>query len=339
MQPPLTIVNLATDESFINYCLNRNTADTARWKQFAADHPELRPMLEEATVFVMALHHHGQVAESTVQKKKLQELMRQGQHDPLQVQVGSNKLRPLFIRIAAAVILMLIATGTYYQWNLSYPTKKIIVSTRKGQLKRFVLPDSSVVWLNAATTIRFNEPFARNRSLELLDGEAYFQVVHDSKHPFSVMTASGMKVTDLGTAFSVKSYNSFTMERVGVIEGVVTVSNNKYKADSVKAGQATISDKTTGALRMETFTAADGRWMSGTVTLTNVSFEELRQDLERLYNIQIIFDTPGIASCRITTSFSNIDPISQILDALHMIYGITYTYNGNAIHIKGQPCK
>ncbi|MFB6457236.1 FecR family protein [Chitinophaga sp. Hz27] len=336
MQPPLTITNLASDESFINYCLNNNAADIAYWQQFEASHPELHPLLQEAAVLVLALHLHGELAECAAQKIKLRQLMwQESERETPQ----RPKVYPLFIRIAAAVTLLFIAFGAYYQWKNSYSPEYIIVGTQKGERKKFVLPDNSVIWLNAATTLRFKEKFASDRSLELLDGEAYFQVAHDSLQPFTVTTASGMKVTDLGTAFVIKSYTTLTEEKVGVVEGIVAVSNSKYKADAVKAGQATVLDKITGTLRMEPYAIATANWRNGAITLTNVSFEELRQDLERLYNIQVVFDTPGIGNCRITASFNSTDPLTKIMDALHMIYGITYTNTGNIIHIKGQPCQ
>lgn len=67
------------------------------------------------------------------------------------------------------------------------------------------MPDSSEIWLNAGTAIKYPEKFSKAQRLVYLDGEAYFSVRKDVAKPFIVET-SQLSVKVLGTRFNVKAY-------------------------------------------------------------------------------------------------------------------------------------
>eukprot|EP01042_Synura_sphagnicola_P012451 gene12451-15845_t len=65
-------------------------------------------------------------------------------------------------------------------------------STRKGEMRVVSLEDGSVISLNSATKLWID--FTQNRRLAyLLDGEALFDVAHDSRRPF-VVTSGASRV-------------------------------------------------------------------------------------------------------------------------------------------------
>jgi transmembrane sensor len=81
------------------------------------------------------------------------------------------------------------------------------VATPRGGQYQLTLPDGSLVWLNAASSLRFPVAFGgTERRVELI-GEAYFEVAKDAKHPFKV-AARGTEVTVVGTHFDVQAWAS-----------------------------------------------------------------------------------------------------------------------------------
>ncbi|RBL91127.1 FecR family protein [Chitinophaga flava] len=333
MQLPITLEYLVTDDSFINYCLHRNDQDRQLWQNYAATHPERQPLLRQAERMVLGMFLFGEQQEINEQKAKLRQLIQQPAVTPA-VSIGQKFLRPYF-RVAAAVVCILLGTYVAWIWNHNRTHQDFMVTTQRGELKKIVLPDSSVVWMNTATTLRYNN----RRNVDLLDGEAYFEVLHDDDRPFTVTTNSGLLITDIGTSFNISSYKQQDEERVGVVCGLVSVSNDKYKADTVTAGQMITSRRNSSQLVLKTYALAQADWRSGTVMLSDVSFEELRQVLERTYTCTIVFDAPSLATCRITTTFKPVEDISHTLNALKLIYGITWKKSGDTIHIAGNACQ
>ncbi len=104
------------------------------------------------------------------------------------------------LRVAAAFVVVAAATsaGTFYLANPRVET----YATAIGERKILTLPDGSKIELNTNTVLRLAKGGARKAWLDR--GEAYFQIKHNPVTPFAVV-AAGHRVTDLGTAFTVRT--------------------------------------------------------------------------------------------------------------------------------------
>ncbi len=98
------------------------------------------------------------------------------------------------------------------------------LSTAKGETYQIVLPDKSVVWLNAASSLKYPASFANLKERKVvLDGEAYFEIAHNSKQPFRVQSTNQI-IEDIGTAFNVNSYKDEAQTKTTLVEGSVKIS-------------------------------------------------------------------------------------------------------------------
>ena len=115
---------------------------------------------------------------------------------------------PKIVYGAAAVILLLIASTISYWWGerqLQNQFADILVEAPLGAKTKLILPDSTLVWLNAGSKIVYSQGFGvKDRHLRL-NGEAYFEVAKDSLNRF-VVQAGDLAVEALGTSFNVKAY-------------------------------------------------------------------------------------------------------------------------------------
>lgn len=144
---------------------------------------------------------------------------------PASARVIRFRIRPWAAGIAAAL-----AIGAAIWWvaELRAPAGERYVTEAAAQ-RRVALQDGSVVDINAASDmrVRFTE---RERRVTLTAGEAHFEVAHDGARPF-VVTAAGVSVRAVGTAFSVRLAAGAV--DVLVVEGKVEVGETTTVAEAL----------------------------------------------------------------------------------------------------------
>lgn len=127
--------------------------------------------------------------------------------------------------LAAACVLLLAGIGYKWLWNTPAPpavtVKRHVVANTTGHVKRIVLADSSVVWLNAHASLSWMDNTPARRVT--LKGEGYFEVRTNAQQPFVVDTRN-MQVTVLGTAFNIEAYDAEQTTRVALLNGSVQVN-------------------------------------------------------------------------------------------------------------------
>lgn len=109
------------------------------------------------------------------------------------------------------------------------PASPAVYQTGVGGLKDVRLPDGSSIILGARTRLSVALSSER-RSVHLIEGQAWFKVVHDPHRPFVVAAGNGT-ITDVGTAFLVTRESDRVV--VTVTEGVVDVTTRPSMRRSV----------------------------------------------------------------------------------------------------------
>lgn len=136
--------------------------------------------------------------------------------------------RPWFA-IAASIVLV-VFTGLSFLRSWSWAEQPTVYQTAHGERRSVLLADGSHVSLDAETELRVMLS-AGKRDLELVQGQARFDVAHDVRRPFSVL-AGGQSVVAVGTAFNIDL--SEKRPRITMIEGKVEV----FDASQASSGQA-----------------------------------------------------------------------------------------------------
>ncbi len=115
-----------------------------------------------------------------------------------------------------------------------------VFSTKVGEVSHIRLDDGSEVSLNTDSTIRVTM-LKEERQIELLSGEAFFDVAKDANRPFTVATEK-QQITVLGTAFNVRQREDENVLKVAVIEGRVAVQR---RTPNTRQGTDTSTDTDT----------------------------------------------------------------------------------------------
>ena len=235
-----------------------------------------------------------------------------------------------------AAILIIFWGGTkLFETN---PTEESIITYQTlyvpaGQRAELILPDSTRVWLNAHSKLIYPVSFGKgNRQVEL-NGEAYFDVVHNEKQPFIVKTRQ-MDIQVLGTEFNVTSYSSDF--EVSLLRGCIELSSPNLSSTYRMKEKEHIKLKN-NKLIINNITDYDYfRWKEGLICFNNESVATIIEKLKLYYDINIETHNKKFLNSRYSGKFRTKDGIEQVLKVLQIEHKFSYTKNNdlNLITIK-----
>jgi ferric-dicitrate binding protein FerR (iron transport regulator) len=147
-----------------------------------------------------------------------------------------SKNRILYFSIAALFILSIGSFILFSDRNAvkSQETNGISsVVTKNGNRTKIVLADGTQVWLNAGSSLDYdNLVFNRELREVTLNGEAYFDVTKNPGKPFLIHTQK-MDIKVLGTAFNVRSYSNEKTAEAALIRGTIEVTLKDRKNQKI----------------------------------------------------------------------------------------------------------
>jgi transmembrane sensor len=250
-----------------------------------------------------------------------------------------RRKRQVYLRIAryAAILIFALALPAilYKAHVFSGDAKLITMSVGYTDSSKLVLlSDGSRVWLNSNSSISYPETFSKNDRNVQFTGEAYFEVTHDSLHPFKVQT-NNMQVKVLGTSFNVRSYHSEKITETTLIEGKVSIQNEKgNNLATLTPGQSAQYDNTTRDLEINVVdTKQYAAWRHGLILFNDATLDEITQRLSELYQVHFTIESKSLENATYNFSFQKGQSVSKVLEMLSFIAPIKYTIQGKEIRI------
>lgn len=201
-------------------------------------------------------------------------------------------------------------------------------TTPRGGQYQFTLSDGTKVWLNAATTFKFPVQFEGNERRVELTGEAYFEVAHDKRRPFRVVS-NGQVVEVLGTHFNINSYADEGVINTTLLEGSVKVSHNGISKMIKPGEQARLSADKLEVAAVNTDQAV--AWKNGMFYFHDANIYDVMRQLSRWYDVDVKFDG-SIPDRKFSGGISRNVNASQLLDLL-TFKKINYRLQGRTITI------
>jgi transmembrane sensor len=289
----------------------------------------------------------------------------------LQETVTRHRRRRRVITISSFALIMII-TATWWFMGGSPPARELPVALVKneavvvakeaslvaprGSRISSILPDGSMIWLNAGSKLYFENDFKGSTREVRLEGEGYFDIVKKQGQPFIVHTSSG-DVHVLGTAFNVKAYPEDGVMETTLYRGLVEVSlkkNNSTGPISLKPNEKLViqqggyaiveqNDKPVITARPDIIiTRIDSTkkeneqfetaWRYSRLEFRGDNFETLARKMERWYNVEIAFKDEQIKSLSFDGSFEK-ETIEEAFAALNEVGVFHYEINKNEILI------
>lgn len=262
-------------------------------------------------------------------------------------------------KVAAAVALFGVLTVlllNHYSQNIQSARQ---VSVKNGGIKKIILSDGTLVWLNAGSKLNYNTDFNKTNRTVYLEGEAYFEIAPGKKTiPFLVNTKN-YTVRDIGTKFNLKAYPNDSFFETTVIKGEVAVEGNVDnnaremnriyvkprqllriyypKAEKYAVKEDDKDAKNLNEIQMQQIDSAkmnryDG-WKDDLLVFDGNTLDEISKVLERRYNVKIVMADADLQNIRYSGSFKSVASIDKVLELIKGNTAINYTINGSTINI------
>lgn len=253
--------------------------------------------------------------------------------------INSGKKIKLQILKYAAVLILALFSG--YIWFISSERDQnseiLTFSTKNGEQSDIILSDGTKVRLSAATTIKYPEKFKGDNRKVKISGEALFEVAHDKHRPFE-LHSHDIVIKVLGTKFNVRSYSDSEESEVILLDGSVEAeikSANGNKSNRVlKPGdKLTYHNLNNKIVLSEYNKKSDMLWLEKKLLFKNKKFSEIALELERFYDITIVFKNKKAKDFKFTAAIKK-QKIEEVLDAFKLISYFEYSVKGKIITIK-----
>ncbi len=236
-------------------------------------------------------------------------------------------------RIAAILFLPVMFAGIWYyvqQNELRRNLDSLMVTqeivTQPGTRTHLFLPDSTEVWLNAASSLRFPSAFSGNKRRIQLDGEAYFKVFHNKRKPFIVNTGY-YEVEALGTAFNLSAYSGDFKISATLEEGKVKVTDVK-QIEKIRfldpGGQLNYYPEKQTYKSLQVSVQDIIAWKDGVLIFNETPFYEVAEKLGHWFNADIRISGESIANYRFTGTFTS-ESLDQVMELLTISTPINYS--------------
>jgi transmembrane sensor len=229
------------------------------------------------------------------------------------------------------------------------------ISTRNGSKTNVVLPDGTIVKLNAGSKLTYDKNYGNTIREVDLTGEAFFDVVKNKEKPFIIHTKQ-IDIKVLGTTFNVRSYPDEKTE-TSLVKGSIEVTfkdklsekiilkpNEKLIVTDDELSLSTAKTRSTKetfapivAISHLNYTKEDSTiietaWVQNKFIFRDETFKQLALRMERWYNVSIRFDDLGMEKLSFTGIFEN-ETVQQALDALQLSGKFNYSMKENEIVI------
>lgn len=168
------------------------------------------------------------------------------------------------------------------------------MTTPRGRQFQLTLPDGTLVWLNASSSIRFPTQFAGKERSVSVTGEAYFEVVRNEKMPFRVLISDQAQVEVLGTHFNVNAFENEDIIKTTLLEGSIRTFANKGAQEKLVLQPGEQAQIGKGSIKK--VKANPGQvvaWKNGVFDFNDIAFDAAMRQLERWYDIEVFY-TNGI---------------------------------------------
>jgi ferric-dicitrate binding protein FerR (iron transport regulator) len=230
-----------------------------------------------------------------------------------------------------------------------------------GSKTKVILPDSSTVWLNAGTRLRYPANFDDNLRHVFLQGEGFFDVTKDSQYPF-IVNSNGLNIKVLGTKFNLKANASDNFIEATLIEGAIEIlglkdnidhqsdlvlkpgqkltlrkENDQYEVQNIQEAGLFIPEEDATPVKIKSADLHERAnvelvtaWTDNKLVFVKERFGDVKTKLERWYGVTIEVKDPEILDYRFTGTFEK-QTFEQAMNALSKAASCKYKIDKNHV--------
>jgi ferric-dicitrate binding protein FerR (iron transport regulator) len=266
----------------------------------------------------------------------------------------TRAFRPLkyYYIAAASVAAVIFLNILILSYQRKFAAKDVIVATKMGSKTSMTLPDGSTVWLNAGSKISYGKDFGKASRSVRLSGEAFFDVIDDSKCPFIVNTAN-FDIKVLGTAFNVNAYLTDNKSEAVVVRGLIEVSlkdkdsrklllapHEKFifkRTDNMDKGSNSGQSMneiiiTKPEKPFKDSATVETQWLHDCLAFRDDKLKDIALMISRWYGVSVEIKDKQLEEKKFSGLFKD-ESVEMVMHALQLAGGFHYTIDKNKITI------
>lgn len=326
-----TIEDYILDERFHDWV--RQGRDEKFWQGLISDNPSQGEKITAARDFILNLRLKEHLPHELQEKEALAGFIQKmgDGHSASQVIVKKGGLRWMRRAAASLLVFCVVGGGT---WLLLVKKKPVLVRTDYGQMKQIMLPDKSVIYLNANSSLRYENSLLGKFPREVwLEGEAFFRVEKEKNSSGGyrnfIVHTDGMGIEVLGTSFNVRerrSVSSVTLQsgkvRVSLDEGEKVTLNPGERIEFNRQVKKLVKNK----VEPERYTS----WRNLRYTFDQTPVSELVQMISDNYGLKVVIKDEKIAGSKLS-GVLEANNLQTFVNALSFALNIKISKEGNQL--------
>jgi len=240
---------------------------------------------------------------------------------------------PFLLKIAAAIILLVSVGYFSTKYYMSINNYDITEITAKNEIKeQIVLPDGSLVSLNADSKLEYPKEFTDIERKVKLTGEGFFNVTKNPEKPFIIETENA-EVRVLGTSFNVNTKLSENKVEVFVETGLVELKrrNNSNEKILIEPGDVGVLTKD----KLERLVNTNNNiiaWKTHEIIFREDKLSDVIHILNSVYNTNIICENQEVLNLNYTSTFVN-QEISSVINVICVTFDLKVEYKNDKIYL------
>lgn len=251
-------------------------------------------------------------------------------------------LHKISVWVSAAIWALLIGCSITFFYLYHSSHQEVVapsycqIEIPQGASSKLLLPDSTVVFMNGGTVLRYDASLQQRADREVfLSGEAYFKVARNVHKPFIVRTGE-LNVKVLGTTFNVASYPDDAEIKVSLVEGSVNVytTSGTKKTVSLSPDEQAVYNKKDKLLSMKKIDAASqAAWTTGRLVFVNEKLFDILKTIGKKHDVQILIQSRKVYTEYFSGSIDANLTLDEILSYLDVDNKFVWRKKGKTIVI------
>ncbi len=247
-----------------------------------------------------------------------------------------DRTRRYRIWLAAASTAVVFLSAGWLSAVLRPEAEMRVHSNNWEKVCNLTLEDGTHLTLNRGAQLIYPDRFTGDQREIFLTGEAYFDVAHDSKHPF-VVRVGDLSIKVLGTKFNIESYPDSETITTTLLEGSVEVESQlSHRSVRMIPNQQLSYNTRSGEMQLNTLTESEEsiRWTDNIWVLHQTPFLEVCKRLERQFHIKVVILNDALVEKNFTGEFHFDDSLESILEVIRITTPFNYELKEETLILK-----
>ncbi|MDR3626630.1 MAG: FecR family protein, partial [Ignavibacteriaceae bacterium] len=237
------------------------------------------------------------------------------------------------LKIAASIIALLTLSvcALYISGVFSSNSNQVAWTERKtisGEKSIINFADGTKIILNGNSNLKYSVNALNNTREVFLEGEAFFEVKHDTTRQF-IVHSKNLTTTDLGTEFDISAYSNEKEITVSLVSGKINIAENENekisKSTILQPKQQLVYSTTKKTYNLRDFDMVEIiGWKDNVLKFKDATLKDVFIKLERAYGIKFQLQTKSFEGFLITANFDKA-PVETVTKLIKKLTGLDYT--------------